>query len=123
MRGLLVCLVMLAGCSVPTVKPTFDAAGMMPTPDGETATLTGWFKLDGRSFQLYPTTTKPAAKDACVSGVLLSLAGIPTSGESDRPMTISGYVYDAKDDAAQGAANPCQSAVIVEAIEVAIPDA
>ncbi len=124
MRGLLVCCVMLAaGCSTPAAKPTFDVAGMKPTADGETATLTGWFKLDGRSFQLYPTLTKPGANDMCVSGVLLSLAGVPTPEYSDRPMTVSGYVFDAKDEAAEGAANPCKSSVIIEAIDVMVPDA
>ena len=126
MRGLLICCVLLAvGCSAPApaAKPSFDLAGVKPTADGEVATLTGWFKLSDRSFQLYPTLTKPGATDACVSGVLLSLAGVPTAEDSDKPMTISGYVYGEKDDAAQGAANPCHSSVIIEAIEVAVPDA
>ena len=124
MRGLLVCCVMLAaGCSTSAAKPTFDLAGMKPTADGDAATLTGWFKLEGHSFQLYPTMTRPGANDACVSGVLLSLAGVPRAEDSDRPMTVSAFVYDAKDDAAEGAPNPCHSAVIVEAIEVSVPDA
>lgn len=123
MRGFLVCCVMLAaGCSTPAAKPTFDLAGMKPTPDGETATLTGWFKLERQSFELYPTMTKPGANDACVSGVLLSLAGVPKPEDSDKPMTVTGYVYGAGDDAAQGAPNPCHSGMIVEAIEVDVPN-
>ncbi len=126
MRGLLVCCVMLAvGCSAPepAAKPSFDLAGMKPTADGDAATLTGWFTLEGRSFTLHPTLTKPASNAPCLSGVLLSLAGVPTPEYSDRPMTISGYIYDAKDPAAEGAANPCKSGVILEAIDVMVPDA
>ena len=121
MRGLFVLsLILVAGCT-PPAPPTFDLAGLKPTADGETATLTGWFKLDGRSFTLTPSATKPADNAACLSGVLLSLAGNPTPEYSDRTMTVSGYVYDAKDDAAEGAANPCHSGVIIEAIEVSTP--
>lgn len=126
MRGLLVCCVMLAaGCSAPApaAKASFDLAGLKPTADGETATLTGWFTLEGRAFTLTPTLTKPGADAACLSGVLLSLAGAPTPDYSGRPMTVSGYVYDAKDEAAEGAANPCKSSVIIEAIDVMVPDA
>jgi hypothetical protein len=127
MRGLLACCVMLAAActapETPETKSTFDVAGLKPTSDGETATLIGWFKLDGRSFRLYPALTEPEASDACVSGVLLSLAGVPTEDESDRPMSITGFIYDTRDEAASGAANPCNSRVIIAAIEVMRPDA
>lgn len=124
MRGVLVCCVMLAmaGCQAPAEKPSFDLPGLKPTADGETATLTGWFRLNDRSFSLYPTLTKPADNAPCLSGVLLSLAGNPTPEYSDRPMTISGYVFGEKDDAAQGAANPCKSSVILEAVDVTVPE-
>lgn len=123
MRGFLVCCVMLAaGCSAPEAKPSFDVAGVKPTPDGDTATLTGWFVLNDRSFRLYPTLTKPDDDAKCISGVLLSLAGVPPPEYSNRPMSISGYVYDVKDDAAQGAANPCGSSVILEAVDVMTPE-
>ena len=126
MRGLLACCVVLAAaCTAPApeAKPTFDLAGLQPSADGDAPTLTGWLVIDGRSFRLYPTATKPADNSPCVSGVLLSLAGMPTPDYSDRVMNVAGYVYGEKDDAAQGAPNPCHSAVIVEAIEVSIPDA
>jgi hypothetical protein len=123
MRGLLACCLMFAAaCSTPAAKPTFDLAGMKPTPDGETATLTGWFNLVDRTFRLYPTAAKPANDAPCLSGVLLSLAGMPTPEDSNRPMTVTGYVYAKGDEAAQGAANPCQSGVILEAIEVSAPE-
>ena len=86
-------------------------------------TLTGWLVIDGRSFRLYPTATKPADNSPCVSGVLLSLAGMPTPDFSDRVMNVSGYVLDKNDPGAEGAANPCQSSVIITAIEVDVPDA
>ena len=84
---------------------------------------TGWLVIDGRSLRLYPTATKPADNSPCVSGVLLSLAGMPTPDFSDRVMNVSGYVLDKNDPGAEGAANPCQSNVIITAIEVSIPDA
>jgi hypothetical protein len=126
MRGLLACCALfVAGCSAPepVAKPSFDLAGMKPTADGDAATLTGWFTLEGRAFTLYPTLTKPASNAPCLSGVLLSLAGMVTPEYTNRPMTVSGYVFDAKDPAAEGAANPCQSSVIIEAIDVMVPDA
>lgn len=38
-------------------------------------------------------------------------------------MTVMGFIYDKADEAAQGAANPCQSGVIIEAIEISVPEA
>ena len=39
------------------------------------------------------------------------------------PLYVSGYVLDKNDPGAEGAANPCQSNVIITAIEVDVPDA
>lgn len=122
MRGILICSVLLAAACSPEAKPSFDIAAVKPGGEGDTATLTGWLVLNDRSFQLYPTLTKPAEGATCISGVLLSLAGMPPPEYSNRPMSISGYVFDAKDDAAQGAANPCGSSVILEAIDVMVPE-
>ncbi len=123
MRGGLACCVMLAAaCSAPAPKPTFDIAVVKPTPDGETAALTGWFELEERSFKLYPSMSKPAGDAACLSGVLLSLAGMPPPEYTNRPMTISGYVYGATDEANAGAANPCGSSVIIQAVDVMTPE-
>ena len=126
MRRFLACCAMLAAaCTAPApaAKPTFDLAGLKPSADGDAPTLTGWLVIDGRSFRLYPTATKPADNSPCVSGVLLSLAGMPTPDFSDRVMNVSGYVLDKNDPGAEGAANPCQSSVIITAIEVDVPDA
>lgn len=124
MRGLLAGLAVLAtACSTPTAPPTFDIAATRPTGDGDAATLTGWFTFSDRTFRLYPTRTKPADGAPCLSGVLLSLAGVPTPDFNDRPMTVMGFIYDKADEAAQGAANPCQSGVIIEAIEISVPEA
>lgn len=122
MRGVLVCCMMLAAACSPEAKPSFDIVAVKPTAEGDAATLTGWFRLTDRSFRLYPTLTKPADDAKCISGVLLSLAGVPTAEYSDRPMSISGYVFDAKDEASQGAANPCNSTVILQAIDVMVPE-
>lgn len=122
MRTLIVIAgLMLAGCAPPAAPPTFDVAGLKPTPDGDTATLTGWFRFTDRSFTLTPSKTKPADGAPCLSGVLLSLAGVPTPDFNDREMSVTGYVFGVADDAAQGAANPCNSQVILEAIEVSTP--
>ncbi|MEQ1782453.1 MAG: hypothetical protein ABMA14_13910 [Hyphomonadaceae bacterium] len=126
MRGVLACCVLLAtGCTAPgpAVKPTFDLANLKPSADGDAPTFTGWLVIDGRDFKLYPTAAKPADNDPCVSGVLLSLAGMPTPDFSNRVMNVTGYVFDKIDPGAEGAANPCHSAMIVEAIEVSVPDA
>lgn len=124
MRGCLLafCAMLMAGCQAPpAAKPTFDAEGMKPAPDGETATLTGWFRFVGRDFQIYPTMTAPTGDTPCLSGVLLSLAGVPTPDFADRPMKVSGYVANADDPSVEGVVNPCKSAVVISVVDLEVP--
>lgn len=122
MRGLLACCLVLAVACTPATKPTFDISTVKASPEGDAPTLTGWLQIEGRSFRLYPSTTKPAANAPCLSGVLLSLAGVPTDDMSDRLMSVSGFILDKDDPSAEGAANPCQSDVIITAIEIGYPE-
>lgn len=122
MRGLLACCLLLVTACTPAAKPTFDIAAVKASPDGDAPTLTGWLLIDGRGFRLYPSSSKPAADAPCLSGVLLSLAGVPTADMSDRVMTVSGFILDKSDPGAEGAANPCQSDVIITALEVGFPE-
>jgi len=118
MRGLLACcaLFRLVGCSVPNAwrSPALTWRAWRPTG--------GWRRCDparvvhaGRArlslFIRLPDEARQQSRHA-YSGVLLSLAGMVTPEYTNRPMTVSGYVFDAKDPAGRRPlANPCRSSV------------
>lgn len=106
-------LLSLAGCASP---PTFDIGRLQPTPDAEQATLTGRFELNGRQFRLYP-----GDGDACLAGVLTSLAGIPPSEFTNRQMTLSGRLLAVGSEEAGSLADPCGAGLIMLADEVTVP--
>jgi len=115
-RTLLTALLLaLAACAS---TPTFDVAKLQPTPDAAQTMLTGRFELNGLQFRLYS-----GAGDACISGALTSLAGIPPPEYSNRQMTLSGRLITAGREEAGSLADPGGSGLILIANEVTVPDA
>lgn len=108
-------LLALAACAS---TPTFDIGKLQPTPDAAQTALTGRFELNGLQFRLYS-----GAGDACISGALTSLAGIPTPEYSNRQMTLSGRLLTVGGEEAGSLADPCGSGLILLADEVTVPDA
>lgn len=115
--SLILCAMVVSACVVH--PPAFDPSRLETSQDGEAVTLTGWLHIGSREFQLYADPGRAAGP--CVSGFLLSLAGVPTDDQNDRRMSVTGYLEPAGTEAAEGVSNPCGAPMVLMALEVAEP--
>ena len=109
------------GCMTP--KPAFDIATLQPTTeDADQITLTGWLQL-GDQIRLYPEQKHlgETAKSTCISGVLLSLAGLPGPEYNDKRMAVSGYLRRMGAEGARTIKDECGSGLVLLVTDVSVP--
>ncbi len=115
MRLLLIGVLALAACSTPLKLDLLN--GIKRVDDAEQIQLTGLLVLNGGDFRLYPNG--PAG--GCISGTLLSLAGIPTPEYSNRTMAVTGYLHVAGTETAGATKDDCKAGMVLHATEVTTP--
>jgi len=114
----------LAACSAPSAE-SFDISKLQPTVEADQKTLTGWFQTDGfRNFRLYPAKADlgQTGKGSCISGIALSLAGIPTPDFNNRMMTITGSIHRTGSAEAGSTADSCGSGIVLLAMDISVPE-
>lgn len=89
-------------------------------------TLHGWFEFgDGfREFRLYPLKHDlgNTGRGACVSGMMLSLAGVPTPDFDGRHVVVTGSIHRAGDAEVGATQDVCGASVILLASDVAVAE-
>jgi hypothetical protein len=95
--------------------PSFDIETLKPTAKGEQVSLTGRFELSGLQFRLFPGNG-----EACLSGALTSLAGLPPPEYTNRTMTLTGELHLAEPEGA--IKDACNRGLVMLANDVSVPD-
>jgi len=123
--GVLVLAVAVSACG-PAAGKSFEISGLRPTVEADQQALTGWFQIgDGfREFRLYPEQRRlgEIGKGSCVSGLGLSLAGVPTPDFNGRRMTVTGSVHRAGSAEVGAATDACASGLIILASDISFPE-
>jgi hypothetical protein len=114
-----------AACT-PAPAKSFDISALKPTVEADQQTLTGWFQMgDGfREIRLYPEQRHlgETGKGACISGMGLSLAGVPTPDLNGKLMTVIGSVHRAGSAEVGTTADTCGSGLIILAMDISAPE-
>ena len=112
----------LAGCAAPVPK-SFDISALEPTVEADQKTLTGWFQIEEgfREFRLYPVESDlgKIGEAVCLSGLALSLAGVPTSDFNGVRMSVTGSVHRVGSVEAGATRDVCGAGVVLLAIDIA----
>jgi hypothetical protein len=115
----------LCACASPAAK-TFDISALKPTVEADQKALTGWFQLSGgfREFRLYPSKSDvgKTSRGSCISGIALSLAGVPTTDFHNRLMTVTGSIHGAGSPEAGSTPDTCGSGMVLLAMDISVPE-
>jgi hypothetical protein len=114
----------LAACS--PVAKSFDISALEPTVEADQKTLTGWFQMEEgfREFRLYPVETDIGKTGGaiCLSGLALSLAGVPTPDFNGERMSVTGSVHRVGSAEAGATSDACGAGVVMLAVDIAVAE-
>jgi hypothetical protein len=115
----------LAACA-PQAAKSFDISALQPTVEADQKTLTGWFQMDDgfREFRLYPAESDlgKVGGAVCLSGLALSLAGVPPPDFNGQRMTVTGSVHRVGSAEAGATADPCGAGMVLLAVDIAVAE-
>jgi hypothetical protein len=122
-RALIFALLASAACTAPEAK-SFDISALQPTVEADQKALSGWFVLgEGfREFRLYPSKRDlgKTGSGECVSGMMLSLAGVPTPDFNGLRMAVTGSIHRAGSAEVGATRDACGAGIILLASDVSV---